>query len=386
MDKPVSLNAPGLLHLVGQVYEASYNPAHWVEVLRLVALATGSKSASLMYRDLDYEQASFAFGHGVETEAAIAYTQHFYKIDPFYELSVQTVPVGVASADHLMIPDRQALEAHCGDFFTGYMQKYDHYHIGGAHLFREAGRAGAIAIQRGRAQGPWSNAELQVLTDLAPHFQRAFRIHREFTRLRVQESAVHAMLDQLVMGLVLLDVKGRVTYRNPVADSIIEAHPALRLRNEMLVISDKASADNYARLVAEAAKAQAGPDAGGMLGVRHAGRRFPLPLLITPLNHLELFSAMSLQTAAVAVFMTDPEHGQSIAPDLLSETYGLTPAEASVAVALANGMSIKEVAQAYGTSPNTVRSQLKAIFRKTGVSRQVDLVRLFLTGPFRLSL
>lgn len=54
-------------------------------------------------------------------------------------------------------------------------------------------------------------------------------------------------------------------------------------------------------------------------------------------------------------------------------------------MALTNAMNIKEVGQAYGTSSNTVRSRLKAIFRKTGVGRQVDLVRLLLTGPFQLS-
>ena len=56
-----------------------------------------------------------------------------------------------------------------------------------------------------------------------------------------------------------------------------------------------------------------------------------------------------------------------------------------VVLGLANGMSLKEVAQAYGTSTNTVRVQLQAVFRKTGVNRQVDLVRLFLAGPFQLA-
>ena len=374
-----------LLQIVGEIYEASYAPAHWVEVLRLVAEATGSKSASLMYRDLEYEQASFAFAHGVETDAAVAYTQHFYKLDPFYELSARTVPVGTASADHLMIPDRQELETVCGEFFTGYMQKFDHCHIGGAHLFREERRAGAIAVQRGQAQGPWGARELQVLTDLAPHFQRAFRIHREFTRLRLQETAVHAMLDQLVMGLVLLDVKGEITYSNPMAESVIEAHPALSVRNNAFAFADKATADRFAKLFAEASATHADAQAGGVLGLRHSSRQFPTPLLVMPLHHLEMFSAMSFQTACVAVFVADPEQSKPMSADVLAETYALTPAEASVAVALANGMSLKEVAQAYGTSTNTVRVQLQAVFRKTGVNRQVDLVRLFLAGPFQLA-
>jgi DNA-binding CsgD family transcriptional regulator len=40
------------------------------------------------------------------------------------------------------------------------------------------------------------------------------------------------------------------------------------------------------------------------------------------------------------------------------------------------GLSPKEAAEQFEVSANTVRSQLKAIYLKTGVHRQVDLLRL----------
>lgn len=62
--------------------------------------------------------------------------------------------------------------------------------------------------------------------------------------------------------------------------------------------------------------------------------------------------------------------------DLLAGVYGLTHAEARLAAALAAGKSLQQYADQTRHSRNTVKSRLSAIFRKTGVSRQSDLIRL----------
>jgi DNA-binding CsgD family transcriptional regulator len=58
------------------------------------------------------------------------------------------------------------------------------------------------------------------------------------------------------------------------------------------------------------------------------------------------------------------------------KTWGLTPTEARLALYLAEGLSVAVYAQSFEVSVGTVRSQLKAIFAKTGVNRQGALVRL----------
>ena len=45
-------------------------------------------------------------------------------------------------------------------------------------------------------------------------------------------------------------------------------------------------------------------------------------------------------------------------------------------ILLARGLSLAEVSEAQNISPHTARAQLKAIFAKTGVSRQAELVRM----------
>jgi len=58
----------------------------------------------------------------------------------------------------------------------------------------------------------------------------------------------------------------------------------------------------------------------------------------------------------------------------------LTPTEAELAAALAEGRTLAEFAEARGCSEQTGRTHLKRILEKTGTSRQADLVRVLLTG------
>jgi DNA-binding CsgD family transcriptional regulator len=58
--------------------------------------------------------------------------------------------------------------------------------------------------------------------------------------------------------------------------------------------------------------------------------------------------------------------------------YGLTPMQARITVFIAQGGSVAEYAHAADIAPATVRSHLKAIFKKTGTTRQAELVTLLM--------
>jgi DNA-binding CsgD family transcriptional regulator len=68
-------------------------------------------------------------------------------------------------------------------------------------------------------------------------------------------------------------------------------------------------------------------------------------------------------------------------PFVLASSFGLTPAEARVAVAAAEGLSDKQVARQNGTSLATVRTQLQKVYAKTGAARRADLVQLLSSSP-----
>lgn len=77
--------------------------------------------------------------------------------------------------------------------------------------------------------------------------------------------------------------------------------------------------------------------------------------------------------AHVLLFPGEPTH--RLALDVVQKGFGLTPAEARLAVRLKDGLSISESAELLGVSVNTARNQLRSIFQKIGVNRQSELVR-----------
>ena len=60
----------------------------------------------------------------------------------------------------------------------------------------------------------------------------------------------------------------------------------------------------------------------------------------------------------------------------VAELFGLTTSEARVLNALLVGISVEQMAAAWGIRSDTVRGHLKRMLSKTGCSRQQDLVQL----------
>jgi DNA-binding CsgD family transcriptional regulator len=65
-------------------------------------------------------------------------------------------------------------------------------------------------------------------------------------------------------------------------------------------------------------------------------------------------------------------------PEELRARYGLTHAEAALAVEICVGDGLQAAANRRGVSLATARTHLAHIFQKTGVGRQAELVRLIM--------
>jgi DNA-binding CsgD family transcriptional regulator len=70
--------------------------------------------------------------------------------------------------------------------------------------------------------------------------------------------------------------------------------------------------------------------------------------------------------------------GLGFAIDRQCDRWGLTDAERAVAVLLLKGLSMKEVADARGTTERTARQQALAVYRKAGLGGRAELSAFFL--------
>jgi DNA-binding CsgD family transcriptional regulator len=79
-----------------------------------------------------------------------------------------------------------------------------------------------------------------------------------------------------------------------------------------------------------------------------------------------------------------PAQGLAGLPEVtrLRAEFGLTKAEARLALRLAEGASLTSAAEAFDVKLTTIRSQLQQVFAKTGTSRQAELVALLLSRGY----
>lgn len=80
----------------------------------------------------------------------------------------------------------------------------------------------------------------------------------------------------------------------------------------------------------------------------------------------------------VVLYLSDPGASFNASEEQLIQTFGLTRKEAGIAIALTNGLDLKEISNQKGVSLATVRTQLKGIFHKLGVNKQQDIIRILL--------
>lgn len=106
-----------------------------------------------------------------------------------------------------------------------------------------------------------------------------------------------------------------------------------------------------------------------VLSVPRGQERLPWLLQVKPIY-------ASASDATHMVCWLDPRRPPATDCTLLKAAFGLSPAEVRVAVQLTNGDELGSVAEKLGIQQETVRSHLKATFRKMGIHRQQELVRV----------
>ena len=101
---------------------------------------------------------------------------------------------------------------------------------------------------------------------------------------------------------------------------------------------------------------------------------------MSPINPKESWSLT--ERAAAALYITDPTHDRTGILSLLIHLHGLTRAEAKAAVAIVSdpGKSARKIAEELGVSYNTLKTQLKRGYAKTGTCGQGELIRLIFSG------
>ena len=299
------------------------------------------------------------------------YNKHYYALDPFVDLPQDRV-VTVQE----LIGEANWRES---EFYKQFLKPLDILHALGADIRTEDGIECRLRVARPHREPPFSENDKALCTVVLPHLKRAVRLHSQLEAVDSERRLYAGTVDRMLVGTVMLDETGSVLKSNPVADEMIREGDGLRLVNGALRadVSSGESRTPAARETgaAEAAARQPSSTRSRSLANRARGK---LGVLVRSLPNAG--SSKAKRRPSVALFIRDAERKSEASREMVRRLFDLTPAEASLALALANGLTLDEAADGLNIRKNTARAHLRSIFSKIGVTRQTTLVRVLLSS------
>jgi DNA-binding CsgD family transcriptional regulator len=240
----------------------------------------------------------------------------------------------------------------------------------------------ACSFYRGRDDADFTEGDRRKLKLLVPHLSRALAVMSRLRQSDMRVSASLASLDKLSIAILLLAGSGEVLFVNRAANAMLTETSELWLERAP-------TRRGLGRLVAKAAEvnralARALSTAKQVDHILHFSSVIKVPTAVPgqawsiQLSRVSPGSAFAAdgQMPEVIAFLTDTKAPLDLVPELLCVSYGLTRAQARVALAATASQSIEQLADALSVGVNTVKTHLKHVYEKTGVASRAELVRL----------
>jgi DNA-binding CsgD family transcriptional regulator len=368
-----------IFDLVDHIYGAVENEGLWPIFLDQFARALQAQIGTLYIHDLHTQKDSAERVTGMDPAQDRAYRAYYAPRNVYMTQGKALLVAGNVMTSEELCPDEKVLPS---EFYNEWVRPQGLRRGLNGVLFNEGSLAGSIGAIRARAVRPFSVEDKRFLRALMPHLQRAVKLRRRIAELESLERTAADALDHWATAFFLVDRDAFVLLANNAAAEILASHDGLFSEHGVLKTThsrDTTILHHCIRCAVDCVIGQSSHASGAMLIERISGK-CPLQILVSPSVREDVFFCTR---GTALVFVGDPETQRTQA-DVLRTLYGLTPAEATVASLLAEGKSVKEIADCTTVRKNTVRIHLKKIFDKTGTKRQAELVKLVLSGPAAL--
>ncbi|MEZ5504393.1 MAG: helix-turn-helix transcriptional regulator [Halioglobus sp.] len=366
---------PTFSALLGDLYQGPLEEQPWHTFLASVREVLGANLVTLLLRPPSKEEQVVMLADGGSLSAIRSYNEGQFVLDPFVNLPTREV---VSLHEYLSV--ETLLDS---DFYRVIMEPQGWYDFLGVDIREEAELDVRFRAGRYRGAPPFGEAEKALLQTLLPHLERAIRLHTRINRTERERAVYAGAVEQLLVATIILDEEGRVLSTNTTAAALLAAPNGIVLEGQHLRLADR-SADRELRALLAAvtqARRETLPQAARAMQVPRPGAP-DLGLVVRAVSPAG--GAQGRGIPSIAIFVRDPQQAAEPPQQVISRLYGLTPTEVNLAMLLANGRTLDETAAQLSISRNTARAHLRAVFAKTGVTRQAGLVRLILNSmaPF----
>ena len=361
----------GLSELVAQAYEAACDTSGMAGFVENTADYFGAQQAAITIAPIKAPDALLPIAHGVSTD----------EIRSLYADRERPGTV-FATLEHTRVGDTVSLQNGSGPTLISHsLQKTTAPPVAmnilaGVVVVDDQNRCDLLLF-RDAEHGEYSPSEHEALQSLLRYLRRAIELNTRFVKMFVEHRTALSVLDNAPRSIIIVGQRGQINYRNNAAQTLLARNDGLGLQDDLLTFNDAKSQQKAEEFLAKA-RENGDPDFGAerlMISVpRNAGSTsYKLVMYQLPFNSQQAKLDESQPLAVAMVY--DPEMMNELSESVLQHFYRLTHAEAALAQAVYDGLTLPEAAEKLGISVNTTRTQLRSIFKKVDVHSQAALLR-----------
>jgi len=363
---------PTFSALLGELYQGPLEEQPWQAFLASVRRLLGANLVTLLLRPPSKEEQVVMLCDGGSLSSIKSYNEGQFVLDPFVDLPSREV---VSLHEYLSPATLLA-----SDFYRIIMEPQGWYDFLGVDIREEQELDVRFRAGRYRDAAAFGAREKALLQALLPHLERSIRLQTCIHRTDRERAVYAGAVEQLLVATVILDEQGRVLSTNATATALLASGAGVALVDNRLRLSDPAANRELSNLLTELlqSRRQHAPRPARAMHVPRPGTLPDLGLVVRAVAAAGGPEGRGIPS--IAVFIRDPQLAAEPQQQVIGRLYSLTPTEASLAMLLANGLNLDEAAAELFVSRNTARAHLRAVFAKTGVTRQSGLVRLILNS------
>lgn len=359
---------PAYTDLINTIYSAADRTVTWDEVLVKFADYCGMANAALVFVAPHLHLAEVATPRA-DPQVVADYAAHWWAHDPTIS-GAMAARVGqitsLAEAGH--------------DVFERSAFHNDYWRYSGlgkerlaSNLLMSDGAFASIVLQAGPERDEIANASSRQFANVLPHLMRSVRLQKRMAELELFQFV--SEVKQRTKGhlAILVDAAGRQVIDLPgvmsLPDGVLIHQGRLRLQSNQF---DTALQDLIYGCAGQTNRLRGGRMViPGSRGDTLAG----VEIEVLPCGDTLLHPTVGLPRPVAIVVITDRTARTEKLFERLREDYGMTPAEARLAIEITSGDGRTAAADRLGISLSTARTHLSRVFEKTGTQRQAELVK-----------
>jgi len=269
-------------------------------------------------------------------------------------------------------------------YYQSYCAMHGVFHVLAVDIAASGSGTFRMRITRPESAPDFSEAEKAFCSRLIPHLSRVLRLNVMLGRNESLRSIYSQVIGRLSVATLVVDAGGRIVEQNQVARELLASGDGLKSVGGRLEAYYPGDNQRLYQLLRGTLRKGVNDSSGQTeaLSISRPSGRVGLGLVVEAVPAGEWRD--DGDEPVLLVYVRDAEERMLLSDAMARQLFGFTPSETALVIELANGLSLEEAAQSLGIRRNTARAHLRAVFSKTGVRRQTELVRIILNSVVSL--